>query len=100
MGKNNFLSATDTSVIDQAQRVLPACYTRSVDECLNDRPQSFEHCDVLLKAYKADEKSMQKIIEDLPFCPAPSPGTDLLKVLGAGGLGLALGVLIGRHLRH
>jgi hypothetical protein len=81
-----------------ALRAQP-CYSQELSDCINTTaPSSVPNCQAIRDGYKVDAKAMDAAAEGLKFCPAsstPSLGT----FIAVGGIGVALGVLLGGLLR-
>jgi hypothetical protein len=81
-----------------ALRAQP-CYSQELSDCINTTaPSSVPNCQAIRDGYKVDAKAMDAAAEGLKFCPAsstPSLGT----LIAVGGIGVALGVLLGGLLR-
>jgi hypothetical protein len=81
-----------------ALRAQP-CYSQELSDCINTTAtSSVPNCQAIRDGYKVDAKAMDAAAEGLKFCPAsstPSLGT----LIAVGGIGVALGVLLGGLLR-
>lgn len=92
------LTAEDRASIAQRSRAaMPGCYTQTFDDCVKDRATSFPNCADVNEGFVADWDGTQKLLDDMPFCPAPIK-TPLLVAgaLGAFVLGVGLGMIVSK----
>ena len=87
------------SAVPGALRALPACYTPTFDDCLEERSRDYPSCDLINEAYEEDFELMEGAVDSLPYCePGSAQVAGMSPVLFVGvtaGVALLAGLTVG-----
>lgn len=85
------------AVLQKAVSSLPSCYSQTFRDCVKGQKGKREYpgCSAVNDGWVANWDSMEKLVDDLPYCEEPIPVVYLaVGAVAAFALGVGLGMLV------